>query len=107
MRRALTTGMLVAVAIIASCGGEDDADAPAVQLEGEADHAGAYDVAYEVCAAIADGVVNPDPAIDADPESNPDGYAAGYAAQYDPPFTEVYRDGCLDGLDGRPKNPPG
>ena len=61
----------MAVAIIASCGGGNDADELAVQLEGESDHTGAYDVAYEVCAAIADGVVNPDQAIDADPRATP------------------------------------
>jgi hypothetical protein len=109
MRRTIAGAAAIAttIAIVAGCGGGDDADDRAVQPEGEFDLAGAYDVAYDVCAAIGDEAVNPDPAIDADPESNPDGYAAGYAAQYDPPFTDAYRTGCLDGFDGRPKNPPG
>lgn len=99
------SAVIVGVLILVSCGGDDTSEPATVRPQGEADLAGAYEVAYQICEMIGQGEIDPDPAFAAD-ASNPVAYATEYAADYEPPFRQVYFDGCLDGFEGRPMTPP-
>jgi hypothetical protein len=101
---------LVAVVTLGGCGDDDD-EAPIQQPdidEAEID-ASNYDIGYTVCAGTLAGEINDDSTgITADPATEPEMYAIQYAEEfYAAERRQAPQDGCLDGLLGNPKNPPG
>lgn len=98
-----------AAVLVVACGGSDD-DEPSTGADIGPDDVAAenYDIAYTICTGILDGTIKDNSGVTADPETNPEAYAFEYAEESKlPEYRGPVRDGCLDALEGREKNPPG